>query len=179
MIPNEKTIKSERIYEGKIINLRVDTVELLEGEESSREIIEHSGGAAIIPITKDNKIVMVRQFRKPVEDFLLEVPAGKLDKGEDPSVCAARELKEETGYEACDIKFLFSVYSSPGFSNETLYIYLAKDLVSGEVNPDEGEYIEVESYTIDELLNMIYNGEIKDGKTIISIMAAKDFISKS
>ncbi|TCO79832.1 NUDIX hydrolase [Marinisporobacter balticus] len=176
MLQNEKTIRSEKIFQGKIINLRLDTVQLSDEKEYSREIIEHSGGAAIIPITEDNKIIMVRQFRKPVEDFLLEVPAGKLDKGEDPLVCAVRELKEETGYEAKDVKFLFSFYSSPGFSNEMLYLYVAKDLISGEVNPDEGEYIEIESYSIDELLNMIYNGEIKDGKTITAIMAVKDFL---
>ncbi|MCT4606798.1 MAG: NUDIX hydrolase [Marinisporobacter sp.] len=176
MIPNEITIKSEQIFEGKMINLRVDTVSLPGEKEATREIVEHPGAVAVVPITEDNKIIMVKQFRKPVERILLEIPAGKIDKGEAPLVCAKRELKEETGYESKDIKFLFSFYTSAGFSNEVIHLYLAKDLVSGEACPDEDEYIELEYMKINELVKMIYDGKIKDSKTIMAILAVKDLL---
>ncbi|QZY56822.1 NUDIX hydrolase [Crassaminicella profunda] len=176
MIPNEITIKSNKIFDGKMINLRVDTV-LLPGEKkATREIVEHPGAVAIVPITEDNKIVMVKQFRKPVDSILLEIPAGKIDKNEKPLTCAIRELKEETGYEAKDIKFLFSFYTSAGFSNEVIHLYLAKDLISGEACPDEDEYIELEYIGINELVEMIYDGKIKDSKTIMAILAVKDLL---
>lgn len=176
MLHNEKTIKTDRIYEGKMINLRVDTVMLPEEKQSKREIVEHPGAVAIIPITKNNKIVMIKQFRKPVEDYLLEVPAGKIDENEEPLSSAIRELKEETGYVARDMKFLLKFYTSPGFSNETIHLYIAKDLSLEEADPDEDEYIEMKEYDVDELIEKIHNGEIQDGKTIIAIMAAKDTI---
>ncbi|MCT4618690.1 MAG: NUDIX hydrolase [Marinisporobacter sp.] len=176
MIPNEITIKSDQVFEGKMINLRVDTV-LLPGEKrATREIVEHPGAVAVVPITKDNKIIMVKQFRKPVERILLEIPAGKIDKNEEPLTCAKRELKEETGYESRDIKFLFSFYTSAGFSNEIIHLYVAKDLISGEACPDEDEYIEIEYMKINELVKMIYDGKIKDSKTIMAILAVKDLL---
>lgn len=176
MIPNEITIKSDQVFEGKMINLRVDTV-LLPGEKkATREIIEHPGAVAIVPITKDNKIIMVKQFRKPVESILLEIPAGKIDKNEEPLACAKRELKEETGYESRNMKFLFSFYTSAGFSNEIIHLYVAKDLISGEACPDEDEYIEIEYIKINELVKMIYDGKIKDSKTIMAILAVKDLL---
>lgn len=176
MIVHEKTLKSKKIYEGKMIDLRVDTVELPGAKHATREIVEHPGAVAIIPITEEGKIIMIKQFRKPVNEVLLELPAGKLDKNEDPLLCAARELKEETGYEAENIKFLFEFYTSPGFSNEIMYLYVATHLTAGEAVPDEGEYIEMESHTLEKLLYMVHKGEIKDSKTIIGIMAAKTFL---
>ncbi|WZL74914.1 NUDIX hydrolase [Clostridiaceae bacterium 35-E11] len=176
MIIYEKTLKSQKIYEGKMIDLRVDTVKLPGEKHATREIVEHPGAVAIVPITEEGKIIMIKQFRKPVDEALLEVPAGKLDENEDPSVCAARELKEETGYEAENIKFLFKFYTSPGFSNEIMYLYVATQLTPGEAMPDEDEYIDMESYPLEKLLDMIHNGEIKDSKTIIGIMAAKTFL---
>ena len=173
----EKTVNSKRVYEGRMISLRVDTVELPEKKYSTREIVEHPGAAVVVPITDDGKVIMVRQFRKPVEEFLLEVPAGKLDKGEDPYICAHRELKEETGYESGDMKYLLSFYSSPGFSNEIMHLFVAKDLVAGEATPDEDEYIELEEYEMDVLLSMVHEGKIKDSKTIIAIMAVSQWIN--
>lgn len=178
ILPEEKTVQTEKIYEGKIINLRVDKVELPGSRYATREIVEHSGAAAVVPIKEDRKVIMVRQFRKPVNEFLLEIPAGKLDKDEEPLSCAIRELKEETGYEAKNIEFLCSFYSSPGFSNELIHIYIATDLVLKEATPDEDEYICKEEHTIEELLKMIHSGDLKDSKTIIGIIGAQAFLSK-
>lgn len=172
MIFHEKTIRSEKKYNGRVLNLRVDTIKTFDGGESTREIIEHPGAVAIIAITSDDKIVMVRQYRKPVEEALLEIPAGKIEKNEEHSKTAKRELKEETGYEARHIELLFSYYSSPGVSDEKIYLYIARELTSGETDFDDNEHIETEEYSIDDLLKMISSGEIKDGKTIIGIQTA-------
>ncbi|MBS3995290.1 MAG: NUDIX hydrolase [Alkaliphilus sp.] len=174
----EKTVHSEMIFEGKIINLRVDTVELPNHKLATREIVEHPGAVAVVPVTEDNKIVMVRQYRKPVEDFLLEIPAGKLDKDELPESCARRELEEETGYKAETLKHLLSFYTSPGFSNEILHIYLGQNLTQGKAHPDEDEYISSEGYSLEELMGMIFNGSIMDSKTIIAILATKEYLMR-
>ncbi len=176
MLIREKTVNSKKIFEGKIINLRVDTIELPNQKRATREIVEHPGAVGIVPITSNQEMILVKQFRKPVDDFLLEIPAGKLEKNEEPLSCAVRELKEETGYTSANIKSLFSFYTSPGFSDEKMYLYLATDITPGPSNPDEGEYIHIESYPIAQLVDMIYRDEIKDSKTIIGIMAAKNFL---
>ena len=173
----EKTIKSERIYEGKIINLRKDKVVVLHGT-SEREIVEHNGGAVLAAVTPEGKLVMVRQYRKPAGRVMLEVPAGKIDPGEKPEVTAARELKEETGYTAGKVEYLMDFYPSVGYSEEVLYLYLCTDLTPGETNFDENEAIDIEEYEIDELCGMVMRGEIHDAKTIIAILAVKDILSK-
>jgi len=178
MLIEEKTIHSEMIFQGKMINLRVDTVQLPDEKVATREIIEHPGAVAIIPITSDNKIIMVRQYRKPVEDFLLEIPAGKLEYNEKTELCARRELEEETGYSAERMEYLFSFYSTPGFSNEIMHLFIAQKLIQGETKPDEDEYLSIECYSLNELLEMIFNGRIKDSKTIIGILAAKEHLTK-
>ena len=175
MIVEEKTVKSEKIYEGKIINVRVDTVELLDKKYSTREIVEHPGAVGIIPVTPDEEIILVKQFRKPVEKVLLEIPAGLIEYGEDPAHSAARELKEETGYTAGKLKRLFEYYSTPGFSDEKIHIYLAEGLVEGEAEPDENEYIETVKIPVDKALEKVKTGEIKDAKTVISILAYCSF----
>ncbi|WP_069649496.1 NUDIX hydrolase [Caloranaerobacter ferrireducens] len=169
----ENTMKTERIYEGKILNLRIDTVELPDKKYSKREIIEHPGAVAIIAVTEEDELVLVKQFRKAVEKTLLELPAGKLEIGEEPEECAKRELLEETGFTAKEIKYLCEFYTSPGFCNEKMYLFLAKGLIKGKSNPDNDEYIEVYTKKIDELYNMVINGEILDSKTIIGIYTAK------
>ncbi|MDK2918916.1 MAG: ADP-ribose pyrophosphatase [Candidatus Petromonas sp.] len=171
----ERTIKTDKIYQGKIINLRVDTVELPDKKYSKREIVEHPGAVAIVPITNNNKIIMVKQYRKPVEETLLEVPAGKLEINEEPIECAKRELLEETGYKSEDLEYILSFYTSPGFSNESISIYTARNLVKDIAQPDEDEYIEIQEYEIDELIKMIQEGNIKDAKTIISILSVKNY----
>ena len=173
----EKTIKSERIYEGKIINLRKDKVVVLHGT-SEREIVEHNGGAVLAAVTPEGKLVMVRQYRKPAGRVMLEVPAGKIDPGEKPEVTAARELKEETGYTAGKVEYLMDFYPSVGYSEEVLYLYLCTELTPGETNFDENEAIDIEEYEIDELCGMVMRGEIHDAKTIIAILAVKDLLSK-
>ncbi|WFA09704.1 NUDIX hydrolase [Tissierella sp. Yu-01] len=176
MVYEEKTMKCERIYEGKILNLRIDTVELPEKKYSKREIVEHPGGVGIVTITDDNSIILVKQYRKAVNKTLLEIPAGKLEVNEEPRETAIRELKEETGYDAKELKYLLEFYTSPGYCNEKIYLFLASDLVEGDQKLDEGEYCEIVKYSFDELLKMIDRGEIIDSKTIIGIFAAKDYI---
>lgn len=172
----EKTLKSEKIYEGKLINLRVDTVELPHQKYSKREIVEHCGAVGILGITKENKIIFVKQFRKPVEEILLEIPAGKIEANEAPEDCALRELKEETGFSTNNIKKLLEFYTTPGFSNEVMHIFLATELEEGIATPDEDEDIELVYLSFDEAISKILKGEIKDSKTIISILAYKNII---
>lgn len=173
----EKTIKSERIYEGTIINLRKDKVTVQNGT-SFREIIEHNGGAVLAAVTNEGKLVMVRQYRKPAGRVMLEVPAGKIDKGESAESAAKRELKEETGYTAGKIEFLMQFYPSVGYSEEILYLYLCTDLTPGETNFDENEAIDIEEYEIAELHEMVMTGKINDAKTIIAIMAVKNLLGE-
>ncbi|SCG83330.1 ADP-ribose pyrophosphatase [Proteiniborus sp. DW1] len=172
MIYEEKTMKSEKIYEGKILSVRVDTVELPDKKYSKREIVEHPGAVAIVAITDEKEIVLVKQFRKATETVLLEIPAGKLEINEHPQDCAIRELKEETGLEAKKIEYILDYYSSPGFANEKVHIFIASELLSGEAELEEDEYIDVVKVNMDEALEMINNGTIKDGKTIIGIFMA-------
>ena len=179
MIVEEKTVKSEKDYEGKIINLRVDTVELPHKKYSKREIVEHPGAAGVIPITPDGDIVLVKQFRKPAEEILLEIPAGLIEYGEEPDQCATRELKEETGYTTNKLRRLFEYYSTPGFSDEKIHIYLAEEVMEGVARPDENEYIEIVKMPINEALKKIKAGDIKDAKTIVAILAYSNFCSQN
>jgi len=172
----EKQVESETLYKGLIVNVRRDMAELQNGNRVPREVVEHPGGVGIIPITKDNKILMVRQYRYPMEEELLEIPAGKLDDGEDPFECAVRELSEETGCTAGRYVDLGTMYPSPGFCRETLYLYLALDLQDGEMHLDENELLSVEAVCIDELMDKIMANELPDAKSIIGIMKAKQFL---
>ena len=166
----EKTISSERIYEGKIINLRKDKVEIRDGGTSFREIVEHNGAAVIIGVTVDNKIPMVTQFRKAAEREILEIPAGRVEKDEDPKDAALRELREETGYSAGRIEHLVTAYSSIGYSTELLHFYLATNLTLGDTEFDRGESIDISEYPLEELYEMSLNGKIIDQKTIVAIL---------
>lgn len=174
MTYKEKTMKSEKLYEGKIINLRIDTVELPDKKYSKREIVEHPGGVAIVGITDENKILLVSQYRKAVDRVLLELPAGKIEVNEEPKETAIKELKEETGYSTEKLEYLLEFYTSPGFSTEKVYIFLAENMEKGEQELESGEYIDVESYRIEDLIEMIENGDIIDSKTIIGIYAVKN-----
>lgn len=172
MIIEEKTLDSRRIYEGAILNLRRDRVITRNGE-SYREIVEHNGGAAVVPITESGKIVMVRQYRKAFERVIMEVPAGKIEKGDDPFETVKRELKEETGYAAEKITFLTEMLPSVGYTEEAVFIYLAEGLTPGETELDENESIEVVELDFEEAFTMVMKGEIKDAKSIIAILMAK------
>jgi ADP-ribose pyrophosphatase len=174
MTVEEKTISTERIYEGVIINLRRDKVTVRDGGTSYREIVEHNGGVAVAALTADGKMPMVRQFRKSADAVMLEVPAGKTEPGEtDLREVALRELREETGYTAGKLEYLTSFYTSIGYSTEKLRLYLATNLVPGETDFDENEAIDNCEYTPDELMAMIANGEIEDAKTIIAVQTVK------
>jgi len=174
---NYRIVKSDVVYSGKVFNIKVDQIEYNTGNKAVREVAEQPGGAVVVPVTKEGKIVMVTQHRFPVDKVLLELPAGKLSKGEDPFVCAVRELEEETGYKSDNVKELGSIYTTPGYSTEKLWIYLAKDLKSGNHNREEGEFgMEVFELSLNEVEEKIHNGEIVDGKTICGIFLAKKFI---
>lgn len=177
MIFEEKTLKSELIYEGKILNLRRDTVTVMTGT-SSREIIEHNGGAVIGALTDDGNLIMVKQFRKAAEKVLLEVPAGKRDGNEDSIDVAIRELKEETGYTAEEMIHLTTMYPTPGYSEEALGIFLARGLVPGETDFDENEAIDICEYPLAELVDMVMRGEIEDGKTQLTILMVKEYLER-
>lgn len=166
----EITVKSEKIFEGKIINLRVDTVELQNQKYAKREIVEHKGASAVIAINEKNELILVKQYRKAVEDFLFEIPAGKINVAEEPMECALRELREETGYEAENIIKIYEIYSSPGFSNEKIHLYKADKLTYTATNFDEDENIEVLSITKDEAMKMLESGRIIDSKTLVGIL---------
>lgn len=174
MLYDEKTMKSEKVYEGKILNLRVDTVEMPDKKYSKREIVEHPGGVAILALTDEGRVPMVKQYRKAIEDYLLELPAGKLEYGEDPLECAKRELKEETGYVTEDIVLLGELYSSPGFLTEKIYIFLAQELKAGPQDLDEGEYLEVEEISLKHLIDMTIKCELRDSKTVTGILLAQN-----
>jgi len=171
---NEKTLCTDRIFEGRVVNLRVDHVLLPNGKTGTREIVEHNGGVAIVAV-KNDKIVMVRQFRKPTDSILLELPAGKIDNGEEPEKCAIREMEEETGLIPMNLKLLTAIYPAPGFSNEKLYIYHANEFKTGSTNRDQDEFLDVDYYSLPHLLDMIKNREIKDAKTICGIMIYASF----
>ena len=177
MIFEEKTLESERIYEGAIINLRKDKVTVKTGT-SYREIIEHNGGAVICALTDDKKLVMVNQFRKPAEEVLLELPAGKRDGDEKGVDVAARELKEETGYPAGKIVHLTNMYTSPGYSNEVLEIYLATDLLPGETDFDENEAIDILEIPLEEMVDAVMQGKIKDAKTIVGVLMTAEVVKR-
>lgn len=176
MIVQEKTISSDRIYTGKVISLKVDTVEIDNKGYKKREIVEHPGAVAIVAITEDNKVVLVKQFRKPIEQVIWELPAGKLEIGESPKECAIRELKEETGYSAKNLKLLHKFFTSAGFSNQKIYIFLATGLTKGEPDFDDDEFIEKYEIDINEAQNMVIKNEIEDAKTSIGILLTKELI---
>ncbi len=168
----ERTLDSQLVYEGKVVKLYKDSVELSCGQKSFREVVKHSGGVVILAF-KEDKVLLVKQFRYPMKEILLELPAGKLEAGEDPFEAAKRELEEETGYCANKWTNLGYVYTSPGYSDEKLYLYKAEDLRFTHCHPDEGEIIQALEYKYDDVIKMIDNGKINDAKTICAILRTK------
>jgi len=167
----EKTIRSEEIFSGKVISLHLQDVELPNGKQAKREIITHPGAVAILAITDDNKVVMVEQYRKALGRTIVEIPAGKLEKGEEPALCARRELEEETGYECQILELLTSFYTSPGFADELVHVYLAKGLTKKEnaASLDEDEFVQLEELTLAEAERYVKEQKIYDAKTIYAV----------
>lgn len=168
----EQLIESQTVFEGKILKVRLDRVLLPNGREATREVVGHPGAVAIVPVTDDDKVILVRQYRYPVGKIMLEIPAGKLDKGEKPEACALRELEEETGFVANSLEKLTSYYTAPGFTDEILHVFLARDLEQKEQNLDADEFIGVEYYSRDELKVLLADDTVKDAKTLIGLLLA-------
>lgn len=167
----EKTISTKKIFDGRIISVQVDEVELPNGKTSTRELVKHPGAVAVIAVTEEGKIVLVEQYRKPLEKELVEIPAGKLEKGEDPEICAKRELEEETGYGCDSLELVSSFYTSPGFADEIIYVYVAKGLkkLENAAGLDEDEFVNLMEVTLEEALEFIKNQRIFDAKTIYAV----------
>lgn len=173
----EKKISSRQVFDGVVVKLFVDEVELPDGKKSVREVVRHPGAVCVIPVTDNGEVIMVRQYRYAFGQPLLEVPAGKLEPGEDPLEAAMRELEEETGTVAKSIEHIGELYTTVAIIDEKIQMYLATGLTYKNAHPDDGEFLEVEKIPLDTLVGMVMNGEIKDSKTQISILKAHKILS--
>jgi ADP-ribose pyrophosphatase len=169
----EKLVKSRLLHRGRAVCFRDDRVRLPDGKMAGREYMDHPGAVAVIPFVDKKTVVLVRQYRHPVRKTTLELPAGKLDPGENALACVRRELKEETGYTAKKVKPLLDYWPTPAFANEVLKIYLAWDLIPGKHQPDEDEFIEPVVMSFDKALGLVKSGKIMDSKTVIGLLACK------
>lgn len=169
---HEEVLHSETIYEGRVITVRLDRIRLPDGTESTREVVIHQGAVAIVPFLSSETLLMVRQYRRAVDEVLLELPAGTREPGEPTDTCAARELEEETGYRAGSLRRLFKQYLAPGYSSECLVVYEARDLTPGTYRPDFDERLEVVEVPVSEVAGKITGGEIKDAKSIAGLLVA-------
>ena len=172
MVLKEKTISVEEKFKGKVVELTVDKVELENGEPATREVIHHNGGVCVVPIDENGDVYFVKQFRYPFKAVLLEVPAGKLEKGEDPRECGIRELKEEIGAEAEQIEYLGCLYPTVAYDTEVIHMYMARGLTFGEQELDDGEFIDVVKIPLDKAYQMVMDNEIPDSKTQLAILKA-------
>ena len=168
----EKTLDSQTVYEGPIFTITHDTVQLVDGSRSTRDVLLHNGGVCVIPVTDNNEIYMVRQFRYPFRTVTLEVPAGKLESGEDHSVCGRRELLEETGFVCSEFTYLGETFPTPAYNSEIVHMYLARGLEYQKQNLDEGEFLEVDKIPLSDAVKMVMDSEIKDSKTQLIILKA-------
>ena len=170
----EKQLAKKYVYNGKIINLRVDDALLPNGKTALREVVEHHGGVCVAALTDQDEILLVKQFRYPYMEEILEIPAGKRDsKEEAPLECGKRELREETGAVAGEFVFLGELYPTPGYCDEVIYIYAAKNLTFGETDPDDDEFLDVIKMPFNEALERVLSGEIKDAKTQTAVLKLK------
>lgn len=171
----EEKVSSEDVFDGNLLHVKKDTVRLPNGNIAYREWIKHPGASAVVPVTPEGRLIFVRQYRYPIQQVTLEIPAGKLDaEGEEPLDCARRELSEETGYQAEKYTFLTKLATTVGFSNEFIYIYAAEGLTAGRQHPDEDEFINVCTLTMDEAMAKIRSGEICDAKSVTAVLLLRD-----
>lgn len=168
----ETMVSTETVYKGIIVNVRRDKARLIDGRITNREVVEHPGGVCVFALDNEGKVILVRQYRYPMQEVVLELPAGKLEKGEDPSDSGLRELGEETGLVPQTYLPMGVSFSSPGIMEEKIYYFFATDLVQGPIHPDDGEFLEVVRVPYEELLEMARKGEIKDAKTLVAILKA-------
>jgi len=168
--PETEILSRREVYSGKIVELHVDAIRQESGESAVREVVLHPGGVAAVPVLDDGRIVLIRQFRYPLGKYIWEIPAGKLDSGQTPRDTIARELEEEIGYTAGTLTEMCAFYSSPGFCNEIIHLFVASELVSCARRPETGEHITPVTLSLDECLKMVASGEIMDGKSIIGIL---------
>jgi len=171
----EKTLSSQLIYEGRAVKLRVDAVQMPDGRQTTREIVEHADCVAIVAIDADDNVLLVKQFRKPVEKELLEIPAGGIDPGEGPVDCVCRELREETGYQPGRVEKLGGFYSAPGYCTEYLHLYLATDLTLSPLHAEDTESIELIRVPIGQITSLISSGAICDAKSIAGLLAFLEY----
>jgi ADP-ribose pyrophosphatase len=164
-----QVLGTRRVFEGRIVRVRVDDVIYSNGNRSTVEVVEHNGGVSVIAVPEPGKIVLVRQFRPAIGRELWEVPAGKLEAGEDPTVAAERELIEETGYRCATMRKLWTFYTAPGFCTELLHLYLAEGLTPGEAQPEADEVLSTHVFDVEEVWAMIERGEIPDAKTQVAV----------
>jgi len=169
----EKTLSSRTVFTGRIITVKVDEALLPNGVAAGREVVEHPGGVCILALREDGTVPLVRQFRYPLGDVLLELPAGKLEYGEEPRPAAIRELGEEVGLEPGEMTELGYIHVSPGFCTEKLYMYLARDVKEVPVHPDEDEFLDIVYLPFDQLVERVMSGEITDGKTVATVLKTK------
>ena len=172
----EKTVESQVVYRGIIVNVRMDRAELINGRIVGREVVEHPGGVCVLPLHDDGTVTVVRQFRYPFQRVVTELPAGKLERGEDHRLCGLRELEEEVGMIPGEFLYLGCLYTSPGFSDEVLHMYLARDLKQGETHPDEDEFLEIDRLPLSELAEQVMRGEIQDAKTVALVLKTKQYL---
>ena len=174
----EETVSQETVYEGIIVNIRQDKARLTDGRITGREVIEHPGGVAVFALDEEERVILVRQFRYPVGEVVLELPGGKLEKGEDPRDSGLRELEEETGLRPGTFLPMGCSFSSPGILEERIHLFFAKDLVQGPSHPDDGEFLEIVRVPYTELMDMVRRGEIHDSKTLAGILKASLLMEK-
>jgi ADP-ribose pyrophosphatase len=178
--PRGRTLATRRAYSGRIISLDIDRVSFPDGSVGELEMIRHPGASAVVPFLSppaelDSEILLIRQYRHAAERFLYEVPAGRLDPGEPPLTCARRELKEETGYTADHVEYLFTMFTTPGFTDERIHVFMASGLVLGETAREADEFMSLETVTLAKALELVRTGGIQDAKTALAILYAARF----